>query len=322
MSLKIYFGYKTLSKPLGGANSFLRALNNLILKSNNFQIINDISNVPDIIFLNQLNKGGGTEEKHKVKEILYLKSLYPNCKIVTRAVNLKSHSHGLGFRSFYRNYIEDKNTINLTNLSDFVIFQSEYQLNFFKEKGFCSPLYKVMHNGADVKFLKIKRDKKYIKNSVNLISSTASPRASKKHDLILELSKIKNVKITHFGRWPKNLPSNNIKLMGVCTHEKMCKQLALAHGFVHTAIKDPCPNSVFEALASGLPVLYNDGVGSSKEIVQNYGLPLNFSNLKNSMDKFIQNYDKLSYELEKNRTKFSINFAGKKYLNLFNLLRE
>lgn len=322
MSIKIYFGYETLDKPLGGANSFLRALKNLILKSNNFQILRDISKVPDIIFLNQLNKGGGKEEKHKIEEIIHLRSLYPNSKIITRVVNLKIHSHGLGFRSFYKNYFEDKNTIKLTNFSDFVIFQSNYQLNFFKQQGFCSPLYKIIHNGADNKFLKIKRDKKNIKSCVNLVSSTASPRASKKHDLILELSKLKNVKIIHFGRWPEKLPSNNIKLMGVCSHEKICKVLAASHGFIHTAIKDPCPNSVFEALASGLPVLYNNNIGSSREIVQGYGLPLDFSNLKKSIDEFTENYDELSSKLEKNRIKFSIELAGKKYLNLFELLLE
>ena len=38
-------------------------------------------------------------------------------------------------------------------MSDFVIFQSNYQLNFFWKKGFCSPFFKVIHNGADDKFL-------------------------------------------------------------------------------------------------------------------------------------------------------------------------
>lgn len=320
MSIKIYFGYKSLSKPLGGANSFLRALNNLILKSNDFEIVDNIEKVPDIILLNQLNKGGGTEQKYKIQDILNIKSLYPNCKIVTRAVNLKSHSHGLGVRTFFKNYNEDKNTIKLLNMSDFVIFQSNYQLNFFRKKGFCSPFFKVIHNGADDKFLRITRAKKKIYNNIKLISSTASPRVTKKHDLILELSKIKNIEITHFGSWPK-LPSNNIKLMGVCTHEEICKALAFSHGFVHTAIKDPCPNSVFEALASGLPVLYNDSIGSSKEIVQEYGLPLDFNNLRLSISNFIENYDKLSSKLQSKRKNFSINLSGQKYLDLFRSLK-
>ena len=322
MSIKIYFGYKSLSKPLGGANSFLRALNNLILKSNEFEIVDNIEKVPDIILLNQLNKGGGTEQKYKIQDILNIKSLYPNCKIVTRAVNLKSHSHGLGVRSFFKNYNEDKNTIKLLNMSDFVIFQSNYQLNFFREKGFCSPLFKVIHNGADDKFLQIRRIKNNIYKDINLISSTASPRATKKHDLILELSKIKNIKIVHFGRWPDNLSSNNIKLMGVCNHEDICRALANSHGFVHTAIKDPCPNSIFEALASGLPVLYNDSLGSSKEIVKDYGLPLDFSNLKHSISSFVKDYDKITAKLKKKREIFSINFSGQKYLDLFRLLKD
>ena len=79
---------------------------------------------------------------------------------------------------------------------------------------------------------------------------------------------------------------------------------------------------MFEALASGLPVLYNDNLGSSKEIVQEYGIPLDFNNLKISISNFIKNHDKISSKLVGKRKNFSINLSGQKYLDLFKSLKD
>ena len=60
----------------------------------------------------------------------------------------------------------------------------------------------------------------------------------------------------------------------------------------------------------------------SKEIVKDYGLPLDFSNLKHSISSFVKDYDKITAKLKKKREIFSINFSGQKYLDLFRLLKD
>ncbi len=90
-----------------------------------------------------------------------------------------------------------------------------------------------------------------------------------------------------------------------------------AHFFLHPALKDPCPNAVFEALCTGLPVIYNPGPGSSTEIVGDCGLPLDEGDLKSTTRLARLRYHELRDQVIKNRHRFAIDAATSGYRNIF-----
>jgi glycosyltransferase involved in cell wall biosynthesis len=72
--------------------------------------------------------------------------------------------------------------------------------------------------------------------------------------------------------------------------------------------RDPCPNTVVEAILSGIPVCYN-AYGGTKEVVKDCGLPL---------EQFDELLDKLPLFHEKcsNRKDLFFDGVAEKYLNI------
>ncbi|MCA9407785.1 MAG: glycosyltransferase, partial [Candidatus Omnitrophica bacterium] len=89
----------------------------------------------------------------------------------------------------------------------------------------------------------------------------------------------------------------------------------------HPSEGDNCPNVVLEALSCGLPVIYHES-GGTGEIAQPYGVALSKRIDKQAIEQTLQILKK-DYEIFKARiidhqTMFSIETAGKKYLEVFN----
>ena len=101
--------------------------------------------------------------------------------------------------------------------------------------------------------------------------------------------------------------------MGIQSAEKIKNEMKTAHYFLHPAIKDMCPNVIFEAICNGLPVIYNPDVGSSEEIVGECGIPLNEFNLgKTIKDARVMMQD-LQEKIIENKWKYTIQNAAYKY---------
>lgn len=98
---------------------------------------------------------------------------------------------------------------------------------------------------------------------LTLLSSAVAKRGSKRHDLVAAISEIDGICVYHAGAWPEDVPVKNVELCGVLDHDALKALMAQCHYLLHPASKDPCPNSLIEALRFGLPVIYNPGAGSS-----------------------------------------------------------
>jgi len=319
--IRIHFTYKHIDKPWGGANNFIRALNIELSNSEKYNLIDSINEDCDIIFMNQLGAGPGNNgEVLSLKDIYKIKKEFGDSKkIVVRAVNLNWHAHNHGLRNFFWGRRQDKRTVALLNLADVAIFQSDYQRSFFIKAGYKKTNSNVViHNGADKSFWCDNPICPYINNGVlKLISSTASPRKTKRHDLIAKLSMLNGVEIMHLGAWPKDIDSGKVNLLGTLSREKMVEKMKQCHYFLHTAIKDPCPNAIFEAICMGLPVIYNPDIGSSAEIVADNGLPLDVSNLKDTVDQARSKLQELHKVVLLNRSNYKIKSATKEYTKIF-----
>ena len=130
------------------------------------------------------------------------------------------------------------------------------------------------------------------------------------------ISKIKNVKIDHFGNWPKNIDPCKVNIQKPIPHKQLIFKILKSDYLLHPAEKDICPNSVIEALSLGIPVIYLDN-GSSAEIVKSNGLRLNLRNLKDTINVAFEKKQSIKSNLKQNKYNYSIENATLKYLKVF-----
>lgn len=315
--IRIHFTYKHVEKPWGGANNFISALRKQLQASGRYTLVDCDDETFDILFMNQLGSGpSGGGKVFSLAEVRRMKAR--GCQLVVRAVNLNWHAFRLGPRNLTYGWWRDRQTVGLLNLADLAIFQSEYQLDFFKQAGYRGINYEVIHNGASSQFwVEEVADLSPFDRPIRIVSSTASPRQSKRHDLIAKLSKVDGVEIYHLGAWPNNLDSARVKLLGMQPREKMTEVMSMCHYFLHTAIKDPCPNAIFEAIYSGLPVIYNPAPGSSAEIVGSCGFALDEKDLAKTVETARRRLDELRAMVIGSREYYGITRAANQYIDAF-----
>jgi hypothetical protein len=319
--MRIFSTYKPVSSPLGGANNFISALfQGLENKSVEFEY--KLNRHIDFIFINQLSRGNGRGliSLFFLVKLFLFKKIY-NKPILTRVVNLNSHAFNKGPRFLFFGLFDDFKTFILISISDHVVFQSEYQMEFFLKKPpfFIkkhSMRYHVVHNGADNFYCnslqrELKEDDKLI-----LVSNTFSFRKTKLHSLIANFSLLPNVEILHIGNWPTDVDSLNVKILGVLKKNDIRSTYLKAHFLLHPAIKDPCPNVLFEAILNGLPIIYNPDVGSSSEIVNNNGLPLNPDSLISTISEARLLFQNLIMKVNSNKSYYSIDRAIDEYFKI------
>lgn len=327
--IKIHFAYAHVDAPWGGANNFIRALHAELRGSGRFTFAESIEDECDILFMNQL--GMGPARGSGVYPISLIRRLAGKSKrqgararrarrLVVRAVNLNWHAHRLGLRNLTLGWWNDRRTIELLNIADDVIFQSAYQREFFVKAGYRGSNDVVIHNGADPSFWCDKPAHPLLDGPLRLISSSASPRKTKRHDLIAKISLFDGVEVTHLGAWPPDVNPGAVRLLGTQSRENMVNLMSSSHYFLHPAIKDPCPNAVFEAICAGLPVIYSAATGSSVEIVGANGLALDESDLARTVEKARIELANLRARVLTNRTGYTIGRATREYRQIFEQL--
>lgn len=323
--IRIHFTYLHIDAPWGGANNFIRALHQYLRAVGSFEIVPSLDEPCDILFMNQLGTGpggnGAMVSLRKIKRLLESDtSKVGQRKLVVRAVNLNWHAFPIGLRNLTRGWWIDRQTIKLLNMADVAIFQSAYQRTFFEHAGFKKDNSVIIHNGADKTYWRDPLQFPALHDKLRLISSSASPRATKRHDLIAKFSLIESVEVFHLGAWPKGLDSGRVRLLGMQPRDKIMACFAGCHYFLHPAIKDPCPNSIFEAICAGIPVIYNPATGSSAEIVGDCGIALNESDLEGTITSAREQLMTLRNKIIEKRGNYTIGRAAEEYRIIFEKL--
>lgn len=321
--MKIYSTYKPVIIPLGGANNFINALFESIEKRSG-KIVFKFSKDINFIFINQLSRGHGRGflSFFSLIKLMTFKLIYKK-PIFTRVVNLNAHAFNKGPRYYLYGFLNDMKTFVLIFISNHVIFQSDYQKQFFLNN---APFfinketkkYHIIHNGADNVFYNNLKRNLLLNEKLILVSNTFSTRATKLHNLIAKISLLDNVEVLHIGNWPKNIDSHKVQMMGILSKKDIVATYLKAHFLLHTAIKDPCPNVIFEAILNGLPVLYNPNIGSSTELVMDNGIALDSNNIHKTIEKSYDTYDSLIRNVNLHKSYYSIDRSISDYLNIFN----
>lgn len=315
--MKLFLNYRHTEEPWGGANNFQKILVKYLVEKKDVIIVRNKSEA-EVLFFNQRSRGPLGTPKGRVPSLLFLIDMLSGKRMVMRAINLCSLAYN---NNFIHRWI-DRETVRAMSMMDQVIFQSAYQKSLFVNQGYTGTKDRIVHNGGDPEVFRWVDRSGKLTDVIRLVSTTMSDRASKRHDLILAFADLKNVEVHHIGKWPKNLDSGKVVLHGTLRHSEMLKIYESSDGFLHPAIKDPCPNVVFEALLNGLPVLYNDGVGSGREIVGDCGVPIEEADLNATLETLRKRYDIIVKIIQDKRDYFTINRAMEEYYQALTLAKK
>ena len=155
--------------------------------------------------------------------------------------------------------------IKLNRLADCTIFQSRFVFDnvypYIKPKNF-----RIIHNGADPnQFYAAKNIGSYIGHVTWGIDK------KKRLDILHEfISKHHDEKFLLVGRHKKssiNFELPNVRYVGEVNHKKMPKYFRKMKMLFFPSENDPCPNTVIEAILSGVPVCYNPN-GGVEELIK------------------------------------------------------
>ncbi len=316
--MKIYIHYDITHQPWGGINSFLRAMKETLLQRNYYEAE---PYKADIILI--AASSAGINKSISFKEILNLRWLRYNKffpLIKKRQYPLIVHRLD-GLRTFYAGKHEpsDDLQLKLSKLADHIIFQSQYSLQNFRAFGYNKNNYHIIYNGTNTtvfsfKFRKLEKNRK-----IKIIASSWSNNIHKGFNTISSISLLDSVEVTFVGNWNSNVPPNKVKIIKPVDYFTLAKLFHENDVFLHAAQNDPCPNVVVEAMATGLPVLYNNS-GGTPEIAHQYGIALQPNNFLDTLLELQNKYDNFVEKLQRDHYTFDINYVVNEYIKVFETL--
>jgi glycosyltransferase involved in cell wall biosynthesis len=318
--MKIFCGYETTDAPWGGANTFLRALYKELAEAHGIEIAFSLDRDVDLVFLNQTSRGPGGGSQPIGQDLMdRLLAQDRSVPVVIRAVNLRRHSNQLhGFRWWFsEDRKRDRTSLAMLSKADCVIFQSDYQREVFLKNG-CRPRReRVIRNGADQRFATLAQAPFADVATLDIFASSFSAKKQKRHDVLARLSEIEGVRVRFAGKWRDSVSPARVRLLGTLGHADMVDHMRGAHYFAHPAQMDQCPNSMIEALAAGVPVLYGTPPGSGPELGSGFGLALDENDLAGTIARARDRYPEFTARLARDRGYFSIARAAADYAALF-----
>jgi glycosyltransferase involved in cell wall biosynthesis len=254
MKIHILFEFQEVS---GGGNQFLRALKSFFIKKGCYI---EKPKEADVVLFNS----------HQcMKNVLDLKQEFPRKFFVHRIDGpMRLYNDMNDKRDFF---------VNLLNksIADATIFQSEwskkqnYKLGLKKNE-----IETVIFNAPDPGVFCINDNKKEIDNRiVKLIATSWSNnwnKGFKEYKWLDENLDFDKYEMTFVGNLPTGLGFRNIKHIKPLKSKELAKVLKENDIFITASKKDPCSNSLIEALHCGLPAVgLNDG--GHPEIIKSGG---------------------------------------------------
>lgn len=291
--MKINVVYNTTDAPFGGGNQFIKALKNEFLIKGLLSSEEDA----DLFLFNS---------HHNISKVVELKNAYPKKKFVHRLD---------GPMRLYNDMSDVRDQIVYDanySVADATVFQSEWSYQANIRLGLSNDkLSTVILNGVDDSiFCEI--EEKQSSDKIRVISTSFSPNIKKGFNLYKSLDDTLDFdKFEYVFAGNSPVKFKNIKNLGCLNSSKLSDRLRRSDLFITASEKDPCSNSLIEAIACGLDILaFNDG--GHTEIVNNDECL--FSSLDELLEKLtICNFDKA-------KKKYSVKESAQKYIDFFDLV--
>ena len=322
--MRICVWYKPYQGPWGGGNQFLIALSKYMSRSGH-QVIHKPDSTTEIVLLNSHNRGANQFldplKVEKLRKLSFSESINPLWKFFRESSSKHKHTaliHRLdGIPHLIRGVHTQADLIihEINQLSDGTIFQSKYSKNAFANEGITPLFSKVVLNGVDPDFFfpDLKNDKS--PKIFKFIASSWSSNPKKGFAYLAELSQVPDVEISFAGRWCKEVPSKNVKILGILNSKALADVYRSSDALVHASEVEACSNSILEGLACGLPILYRDST-SNKELAFPYGVAIG-KNAERDVQKIRDMWKEYKEKVISNRQFFLIDRAVNEYLEFF-----
>jgi glycosyltransferase involved in cell wall biosynthesis len=208
----------------------------------------------------------------------------------------------------------DPTQFALNGLADLTIFQTEYCRTSFKDYGILPKNYSTVVNGVDSEIFYPPNEAPKNTN-LRLVASSWSSNPRKGFEVLSLASEVLGVEVIFAGNWAESVPVRNVDVRGALRREDLAALLRSADGFLHAARNEPCSNSIIEALATGLPVIYRDS-GGNKELASDHGVALG-DDVAATIETFSRQRLALRERLLADRERFLAPVAVQAYLEAF-----
>ncbi len=266
--------------PTGGGHQFMRALRQQLISIGLRIENNSITPTTRACLFNSFN--------FNHKRLLKIKTRRHACKLIHRVD---------GPISVYRGY--DDGTDNLINqinntLADVTIFQSRYSLEMSAKIGMSlRQPFLIIPNAPDPTIFHWEGKAKFTqKRKTKLISTSWSDNPNKGLetyrwlDSNLDWSKYEYVFIGRINAKPQN-----IEHIQPTDSSTVASYLRKSDIYITASRNDPCSNSLLEALACGLPVIYLNS-GGHGELVKGAGIAFDKPDeIPDQLDQIVSDYN-------------------------------
>ena len=237
--------YQTTTLPSGGGNQFFRALNNFISLTNARA---DSLEEADVVLFNS---------HHFLRQAADAKRRFPD-KIFVHRIDGP-------MRLYNRKFDNRDHAVNMAAelISDGTIFQSKWSRDANCRLAFYRNKYEiVIHNAADPNIFNRNMENTFSGDRViRLVATSWSANWKKGFKVYKWLDDHLNFnryEMVFIGNSP--IKFNNIKHIPPLKSEELAQELKNSDIFITASQKDPCSNSLIEALHCGLPaVVLQDG---------------------------------------------------------------
>ncbi|MDA3855187.1 MAG: glycosyltransferase [Candidatus Woesearchaeota archaeon] len=299
--MKIHILFEFQQGAWGGGNQFLKALRDYFIERNVYE--GDIDNA-DIILFNS---------HQELETLIKIKLQFPEKLFVHRI-------DGPIFKIRDKDLVIDKMIYKINDdFADGTIFQSVWsQAENFKLGLDNNADSTIIINAPDPTLFYPVKNKKLGKK-IKIIITSWSANMNKGFEIYKWLDENLNFskyEMSFVGNSP--IKFKNIKLIGAMDSGKLGSLLRTKDIFITASRKDPCSNSLIEAMHSGLPsIAYNDGghpeiVGSGGEIFDSK------DQIPQLLEDIVRNYSKYS----KNISLLNLNEVGDKYYKFLSKIHK
>lgn len=173
-----------------------------------------------------------------------------------------------------RDGIADTRQALINLLADVTIFQSRWGRRATFERRIIGQDGPVIHNPVDTGRFRPDGERLDLPGRVRIAHVAFSTNAKKGAAAIWTLARRRpDVQFIMVGRYEKAPTLPNLTFVGYAGWDRLPAVLRACDVFLTLSENEACPNSVLEALASGLPVLYRDS-GGTGELVGPGGAPV------------------------------------------------
>lgn len=233
--------------------------------------------------------------------------------------------------------------VEYARAADFIIYQSDFILKtvgaILKDNG-VTARRAVIHNGVDLEIFKPEGDKlPMIKGKPVILNIAYRKDNNKRYEEVLAMyreywTENKEANLILLGRYPTEWMNYNMgffngerfQRMGVATDEGgKAAIIRSCHVMFYPSFADPAPNVVLEAIACGVPVIYNSYGGTHELLKGVANGQLALGNIEPysygaKIEAAIRSYDTIKPELLEIARENSVEMMAIRYKGAFDLL--